>query len=220
MHVLIIGSGEGGRLALDLLRKSEEHLVVGFVDDNKKLKGKTIDGVKVLGTTKDLKKLRKEANGFIVGIGCSNLKARMETFKLAKRLGFAPINAIHKTAIIDESVQLGEGLTIFAGTVINREAKIGDNVTIYSGTVVEHQCEIGDHVYIGPGAHLSGNVKVGENTFIGVGADFVQGLRIGKNSIIGAGAVVLKNVPDNVVAAGVPLRVLRKRTKDEVGVRN
>ncbi len=220
MRTIVIGSGEGGRLVLDLLKKIGEHDVVGFVDDNKKLKGKSIEGVRVLGTTKDLKKFRKVADSFIVGIGCSNLKARIETFKHAKKFGFVPVNAIHKSAEIDESAQLGRGITVFPNVTINLDAKIGDNVTIYSGTVIEHQCKIENNVYIGPGAHLSGNVKVGEGTFIGVGANFIQGLKIGSNTIIGAGAVVLKNIPDNVVAAGVPARVIRKRGKDEVGVKN
>src|SRR3989344_3760006 len=154
-RVIIIGAGEGGRLVLDLLRKNGEHDVVGFVDDNKKLKGKRIDGVKVLGSTGDLRKLRKGAEGFIVGIGYSNLKVRKEVFERAKRLGFTPINAIHKTSGIDETVRLGSGVTIFPGVAINTNAVIGDNVTIYSGSVIEHECKIGNHVYIGPGAVLS-----------------------------------------------------------------
>ncbi len=214
MKVVIIGAGRGGRLALDLLRKNGEHEIVGFLDDGKI--GKTVDGVKVIGSTKDFQK--SGADSFIVGIGCSNLRTRTEIFEKAQKAGLKPINAISSGALIDESAKIGKGVTIFPGVVINKDAVVGDNVTIYSGVVVEHECEIGNHAYIGPGAHLSGTVKVGEGTFIGVGANFIQDLKIGKNSVIGAGAVVLENVPDNVVYAGVPGKVLRKRGKEEVGV--
>ena len=213
--VVIIGAGQGGRLVLSILKRfNPENEIVGFLDDGKI--GKTIDGVKVIGGTKDF--ANTSANSFIVGIGCSNLKARAELFEKAKKAGLKPINAINPTALIDESAKIGKGVTIFPGVVINKDAVVGDNVTIYSGVVIEHECEIGNHVYIGPGAHLSGTVKVGEGTFIGVGANFIQDLKIGKNSVIGAGAVVLENVPDNVVYAGVPGKVLRKRGKEEVGV--
>ena len=45
MRTIIIGAGEGGRLALDLLRKGREHDGVGFVDDNKKLRGKIREAI-------------------------------------------------------------------------------------------------------------------------------------------------------------------------------
>ena len=58
-----------------------------------------------------------------------------------------------------------------------------------------------------PGAHLAGNVRVGKLAHVGIGVSIIQGVEIGKSSIVGAGAAVIANIPDNVVAAGVPARV-------------
>ncbi len=59
------------------------------------------------------------------------------------------------------------------------------------------------------GLQYNKDVRIGENTWIGAGALIVPGVTIGKNTVIGAGSVVTRDIPDNVVAAGNPCRVLR-----------
>ena len=53
-------------------------------------------------------------------------------------------------------------------------------------------------------------VHIGENVWGGAGTVIVPGVTIGKNSVIGAGSVVVKDIPENVVAVGNPCRVLRE----------
>jgi acetyltransferase-like isoleucine patch superfamily enzyme len=57
---------------------------------------------------------------------------------------------------------------------------------------------------------LAARVRVGELAWIGVGATVSDGRAIGKRALIGAGAVVVRDIPDDVVAYGVPARVIRK----------
>ena len=59
------------------------------------------------------------------------------------------------------------------------------------------------------------DVYIGENAWIGAGVVIVPGVKIGKNVVIGAGSVVTKDIPDNVIAAGNPCKVIR-----EVGERD
>ena len=54
------------------------------------------------------------------------------------------------------------------------------------------------------------DVHIGENAWIGAGAIIVPGVSIGKNAVIGAGSIVTKDIPDNVLAAGNPCRILRE----------
>lgn len=56
-------------------------------------------------------------------------------------------------------------------------------------------------------------IKIGDNVYIGQNAMVMPGVTIGSNVIIGAGAVVTHDIPDNVVAAGVPAKV--RKTIDE-----
>ncbi len=90
------------------------------------------------------------------------------------------------------------------------------------------EVRIGNHVMLGPGVHIytadhpldpversSGYeaakpVWIGDHVWIGGGAIIQPGVNIGKNTTIGAGSVVTKDIPANVVAAGVPCRVIRE----------
>jgi maltose O-acetyltransferase len=96
--------------------------------------------------------------------------------------------------------------------------------------------QIGDYVLFGPrvgiytsnhaidaeeraaGACYAKPVTIGNRVWIGGGVNINQGVTIGDNSIVGAGSVVTKDVPSNVIAAGVPCRVIRSITEvDRVG---
>lgn len=107
--------------------------------------------------------------------------------------------------------------------------RLGDNVYFNFDCVILDVCEvsIGDNVLMGPGVHiytathpleselrLSGleagsPVQIGNNVWIGGGAIITPGVKIGDNVVIGAGSVVTRDVPDNVLVAGNPARVIR-----------
>ena len=53
-------------------------------------------------------------------------------------------------------------------------------------------------------------VIIGNNVWIGGGAIILPGVTIGDNVVIGAGCIVTKSIPDNVIAAGSPCRVIRR----------
>ncbi len=117
--------------------------------------------------------------------------------------------AIHPKSIISDYATIGEGTVVMPGAIINADVKIGRHCIINTKASVDHECRIGDFVHIAPGATLSGNVEVGECTWIGVGTCVKQGIKIGRNCMIGAGSVVVKDIPDNVVAYGNPCKIVR-----------
>ena len=59
------------------------------------------------------------------------------------------------------------------------------------------------------------SVTIGDNVWIGGNSVIVPGVHIGSNTVIGAGSVVTKDVPDWVIAAGNPCRVIRKITEED-----
>lgn len=98
--------------------------------------------------------------------------------------------------------------------------------------------EIGSNVLFGPrvgiytsnhatdawermnGACHAKPVKIGNNVWIGAGVNINQGVTIGDNTIIGSGSVVTKDIPANVIAAGIPCKVIREITEaDKTGYR-
>ena len=58
-------------------------------------------------------------------------------------------------------------------------------------------------------------ITIGNNVWIGAGATILAGVTIGDNSVIGAGSVVSKSIPSNVIAVGVPCKVMREITEED-----
>jgi acetyltransferase-like isoleucine patch superfamily enzyme len=94
--------------------------------------------------------------------------------------------------------------------LINRSNSLEVNVVLNTGCSVDHDGVIGDHAHLHPGAVLAGAVTVGPYSYIGTNAAVNPGLSVGKRSMIGSGAVVVEDIPDGVVAYGVPARVQRE----------
>lgn len=86
---------------------------------------------------------------------------------------------------------------------------LGDNVFIsinarfvcHDGSTLPFRVDI-------PDLELAGEITVGDNVFIGMGALVLPNITIGKNCIVGANAVVTKNVPDGMIVAGNPARII------------
>jgi acetyltransferase-like isoleucine patch superfamily enzyme len=92
--------------------------------------------------------------------------------------------------------------------------KIGDNVTITPNVMfITHDGGVAVFRDEYPGLNVYGKIEIGSNVFIGAGAIILPDVVIGDNVVIGAGSLVNKNVPANVVVAGVPAKVIR--TLDE-----
>lgn len=99
--------------------------------------------------------------------------------------------------------------------VIQDGAKVtfGDNVFIAPNccfTTAEHPT---DPEQRKAGLEIAKPVTVGNNVWIGAGSTVLAGVTIGDNAVIGAGSVVTKSIPPNVVAVGVPCRVLHAITE-------
>ncbi len=102
---------------------------------------------------------------------------------------------------------------------IGEGAKIGKGCTLgYAGLgiVIHHRVVIGDNVHIATNVTIGGTSKkhgvpvIGNNCLIGTGAKILGPVKIGNNCVIGANAVVVKDVPDNSLAVGIPAYVKKR----------
>lgn len=144
----------------------------------------------------------------IVTIG--NCQVRKRVAAKLDHLGYAFAQAmVHPAVIVSPSVSIGHGTVVMPGAIINAYARIGNHCIVNTGASIDHECVVGDFVHIAPHTTLCGNVTVGTGTWIGAGATVIQGIHIGNNVIVGAGAVVVRDIPDNVVVAGVPARIIK-----------
>lgn len=201
--IIIIGAGEQGRVILDYLREIENYEVVGFLDDNRE--GET-NGIPIIGKINNAQ--YKIEFSYFVAFGDNALRKKIIE-EIEKQRGKLE-TIIHPTAIISKSVLIGEGTSIGVGAIICNDSKIGRGVIIDTGVIIEHDNEIGNYVNISPGSKTMGGVKIRDYTWISGGVIIRENLNIGKNSVVGLGSIVTKNIPDNVVAYGVPAKVMRE----------
>ena len=195
---VFIGAGGHARVLASVIESNHAELVAVF-DSNP---GKTtLDGVKNEGAYQQDKHPNAE---IIIAIGDNVIRERISQ-EIKHKVG----QAIHSAAIVDRLVNLAEGVQIIQGAIVNRGTSIGKHTIVNTNATVDHDCEIGDFVHIAPGATLCGGIKVGKGTLIGANATVLPNCIIGKNVSVGAGAVVTTDLPDNVIVAGVPAKIIK-----------
>lgn len=119
---------------------------------------------------------------------------------------------VHPAAVVSPSAVIGNGSILLAGAIVGTSANLGQSVVVNHGASVDHDCKISDFVSLSPGARLGGSVNVGAGVSIGLNASVLQGLFLAENSIVGAGAVVTQSVEAGVTVAGVPARLLGRKS--------
>ena len=196
--VLIYGTGGHAKVVHSISPTQ----VVGFIDDNPK--AFAINEKEVLPYDPNYKTDHK----LCIAIGDNNTRKLV-----TERISHAFTSLVAKSAIIDNSVTIGEGCQIIHGAIIQADTSIDRHVIVNTGSQIDHDCAIAAFVHIGPNATLCGNVRIGELTLIGAGAVVLPGITIGANCIVGAGSVVNQNVPDNSTVVGVPGKIISSNDK-------
>ena len=210
-NTVIYGCGDMGIQTYNILKHDPSVEIIGFLDDNKE--SSDFCGLPLLGNTDDLYKVKKsyQLTHGIVTIGDNRIRNN-KTQALIKE-GFEILSAIHPNSFIDNIMGMGYGTIVEMGAYIHPETIIGNGCFICSGSIIAHNSVIDDYALIAGGAIFGSRVKVGSHSLIGVGANISPYVIIGKNVIVGTGSAVIKNLPDNVVAAGVPAKILRENPK-------
>jgi acetyltransferase EpsM len=208
---LIIWGASGHALVVaDVIRLMGNYEIVGFLDDmNLERHNTEFCGARIIGGKEQLDILREKGIKYLM-FGFGDCAARLNLSSYVRAKGFCLATAIHPKSIVANDVQIGSGTLVAGGAVINPGSTIGENVIINTCSSVDHECVIEDGCHIGPGVHLGGKVTVGQGAWLGIGATVKDRVRIGAGSIIGIGSVVLEDIPDGVVAHGIPAKVTRR----------
>ncbi len=131
------------------------------------------------------------------------------TFNSSSYFNYRGVNhrCILQTGKEDAQIIIGNncgfsGVSIVAdiGVIIGNNVKVGANTKI--GDRDDHP-----EIY----ASQPAKIIIEDNVWIGMNVTIMKGVTIGKNSIIGAGAIVTKDIPANVIAAGIPCKVIKAR---------
>jgi serine O-acetyltransferase len=135
-------------------------------------------------------------------------------FRLGVLLGCIPVLGSFFRLMIEYFIR------IFFSSDISCRATIGPGVNLMHGhgivigskVVIGSNCKIFDNTSFGNKYTESADLEqpvIGDNCVIGTGAKILGGISIGNNCIIGANSVVIKDLPSNSVAAGVPAQIIK-----------
>jgi len=120
-------------------------------------------------------------------------------------------------ALVREQTVLGNDVLVGTQTVIDGATAVGDNVSMQTGVYVPRETDIGDDVFLGPNATLLNDMypairrdanlvgpDLRDGASVGANATVLPGVTVGRNAFVAAGAVVIKDIPPETLAMGVP----------------
>ena len=172
--VIIFGANYLGRIVKEIF-ESNEVVIYGFLDDDKKLHSKEIDEAVILGSTDDdgfLKLIGKKCEAF-VAVDDNNL--RKNIVKMLQEVRHVqPVNAIHKQAQLSPKSVLGHGNFFDTGFSSGPGTTIGNHCLLHAKSHVGAESILGDFVQVGVGAMINAGVTVEDEVFIGSGAVIVS----------------------------------------------
>lgn len=133
---------------------------------------------------------------------------------------------IEPGAIIRDMVTIEKNAVVMMGAVINIGAVIGEGTMVDMNAVVGARGQLGKRVHLGAGAVVAGVLEppsktpciIEDDVLIGANAVILEGVRVGKGSVVAAGSVVVEDVPNGVVVAGTPAKIIKSvddKTKDK-----
>ena len=217
-RVVIYGAGGFGREVLWIVRDinsqnlADQWEVIGFADDDPTQRGMTICGVSVLGS---IEKICQTMDAFacVCGLGEPSVKA-IAVPRLRDHVSNFP-SIIHPSVQLSDYVDIQEGCVVCANAVLTTQVELQSFVTVNLGCTIGHDVIVGEFSTLAPGVHVSGGVCIGPRVKLGTGAIVLPGVSIGAGTTVGAGAVVTKDLPSNVVAIGVPAKIVRAKERQE-----
>lgn len=204
-RVIIVGDGGHAKVVCDILEMQDCYEIIGVTSNNSTEKG--FQSYPIIGDDIVLDDSLYKGVNIALGIGgFRNNTLRKNLYIKLKKKGFKIVSAIHPSAVIAKTAQIGEGSVIFAGVVLNPDVKVGDNTIIATGSTIDHESIIGNHVLVSAGVTIGGYTNIGDETLCALGCKIVSGIHVGKKALIAAGAVVVKDVYEDQVVYGIPAR--------------
>lgn len=151
-------------------------------------------------------------------LGCCNILCFSPSFKPSQDVKTLLLKLLLND--LGGNVKFSEYLFILYGQnfSIGRDSAVGTHCKIYDFSPIKVGCNLlASHGLTlisathEPSTYESrpGPISIGDNVWLGINVTIVGPVKIGNNAVIGAGSLVIRDIPDNAIAAGVPAKVIR-----------
>jgi sugar O-acyltransferase (sialic acid O-acetyltransferase NeuD family) len=204
--LIILGARSFAREVADLVMEMAAFTLMGFVENIDPARCRDrIAGLPVFWVD-ELPTLAAGAWG-LCALGSTTRSAIIQR---AERDGLRFATLIHPSARVSRTSAVREGTIISPGVQVASNTSIGRHVLINRGALIGHDVEIGDGLTIGPGANIAAGCRIGLGSYIAMGSVVLPAIAIGRGSVVAAGSVVTRDVPDHVMVAGMPARIIKR----------
>lgn len=209
--LFIVGCGNvGGFVAYNFdTFNSENFEIEGFLDDDTEKHGKVIFDYPVLGGFDLIKSWDKEI-AVVIGIADPITKKEVKKRITSPNVCFPSL--LSKNAWVSKNVKIGQGAVIYPGVTIDYHVEIGEFVLVNKNCSLGHNSILSRFSTLAPGVCLAGFTHLEECVNVGINSATKQSVHIGKNTIIGGMAMVVKDLPENITAVGIPAKVVKHNT--------
>ena len=210
VEITIWGAGGFGRevawLIDEINNNNKEFNIIGFLDDNVALKGKSVNGLKVLGGIDYLEKKPFLAVALAIG----NPLHRFKTQKKLSAFNVTYPNLIHPSVSPGINNAMGIGNIFCSGCIMTVNVTIGNFCHFNLKSTIGHDCHLSDFTTSACSVDFAGFSKTGVGVYCGNQSTLLPSVTVKNFSIIGAGAVVNNSIAEGSVAVGVPAKIVKK----------
>ena len=217
MHnIVVIGSSGHARVIIDAVERENRFRIAGIIDTFKPV-GYSCLGYQVLGDELRLPDVIREHDiyGGIIAIGDNWVRHEVVDRIRCAVPGFGFVTVIHPSAQVARSARVAAGTVVMPGAIISASADIGEFCIVNTKASLDHDGVMGAFSSFAPAVTAGGEVTVKPFAAVLLGANIIHSISIGEHSVVGAGSLVLRDVPERVLAYGLPARVIRTRQPGE-----
>ncbi len=216
--VILGGVGNGTVIAHAMkdanIRGENEWEVAGFLNDRLEV-GYNLEGFKILGSLKDIQKFIREGFYFInVIYRIDGQDSRIKLFEDHNIPESQLATFIHPTAYVAQNITLGPGCVVMPNVSISPGAKFGKCCLIMVSTTIGHNTTIGDHCHFAANSCVGSCVEIGKGSHVGLNATIREDVKMAEYSTIAMGSLLLENIGEYEVWAGVPAKLLRMSERE------
>jgi len=214
--IIVVGSSGHARVIIDAVEREGRFLIAGIIDTFKPV-GYSCLGYQVLGNELSLPGLIRVhgISGGVIAIGDNWVRHEVAERIRCAVPDFCFVTVIHPSAQVAQSARVSAGTVVMPGAIISANADIGEFCIVNTKASLDHDGVMGDFSSFAPAVTAGGEVTIMPFAAVLLGANIIHSISIGEHSVVGAGSLVLRNVPDRVLAYGLPARVVRNRQPGE-----
>jgi hypothetical protein len=156
LPVLIIGAAIYGEILAELVEKTPDKYVVGFVDDTPSLQNRMVAGFPVLGKVSELDQIARETGVTEIAVAIGDNPAREKVSAIVKSQGLRLATLVHPQASVSSSAKLSPGVVVDALAYIGPHCVLEEGVCIWPSVSVSHDTLIKRYAALKPSAVVGG----------------------------------------------------------------